>query len=555
MNDLTIVTGIWDLGRENAGAGFERSFDHYKSKFAQLLQADVPMVIFGDDALRSFVLGMRGNRPTDFRERPIEHFRTNFPFYDRVQEIRCDPAWRAQAAWLPNSPQASLELYNPMVMSKMFMLHDASIWNPFATSHLAWIDGAITHTVHPGYFTRDRVLSRVEPLLGKFFFVSFPYMGGNEIHGFARTGMREYCGTDPTFVCRGGFFGGHVDCLADVNDHYYGLLDSSLHAGFMGTEESIFTIMAHEEPDLYDRYPLREEHAGLLQHFFEDVKKAPLPRQHRAAPNTSSATIAGYIVTFNAPDQLAAVLESWTTQFRFDALHIVDNSTDEQDRCVNASLAERYGAQYLTHPNGNCGICGARQLVAEHFASTSFDYCIFIEDDMFLNTPDDIGVCANGMRRHVPGLREVLLKIMASEEYDFLKLSFTEFYGDNRTQFAWYNVPQVLRECQWPDYATLPERGLDPNAPRTQFRNIGMTDGVSYIDGEVYYCNWPHIVSRNGNRKMFLHTKWQNPYEQTWMSHMYQLTIRGVLRPAVLLATPVTHNRFHHYDASLRREN
>jgi hypothetical protein len=54
---------------------------------------------------------------------------------------------------------------------------------------------------------------------------------------------------------------------------------------------------------------------------------------------------------------------------------------------------------------------------------------------------------------------------------------------------------------------------------------------------------------------MFLDTVWEHPFEQTWMSHMYQLTIRGELFPAVLLASVVKHDRFHHYPAEHRREN
>ncbi|HVZ48614.1 MAG TPA: WlaTC/HtrL family glycosyltransferase [Gemmatimonadaceae bacterium] len=571
MADLTVVTGIWDLDRAHAGNGFARPFSHYTERFAQLLAADIPMVVFGDESLRPFVRDARGGRPTDFRVRPASHFRTHFDFHARVQEIRTSDTWLAQAEWLRESPQATLELYNPMVMSKMFMLHDASLWNPFGTKHFAWIDGAITNTVSPGYFTHDRVFDKVEQFLGTFFFVSFPYTGGGEVHGFGRAGMRTYCGVDPAYVCRGGFFGGHRDCLSEVNEHYYGLLSASLHGGWMGTEESVFTIMAHEEPGLYARYALREEHGGLLAHFFEHVKRAPAlapaPRaapvtgpakarpRRTAVPDVSDKTVAGYVVTFNAPDQLAALLESWTRSFRFDALYVLDNSTDDAARAANALVAAPFGATMLAHPKGNGGICGGRQFVAEHFDASPYDYCVFLEDDMFLNAASDTGVCRNGFRRSIPNLREVLLRIMGREGFDFLKLSFTELYGDNGTQWAWYNVPQGFRSSRWPEKPDLPVHGLDPEAPLTNFGTIGAVDGVAYADGEVYYSNWPQIVSRAGNRRMFLDTVWRHPYEQTWMSHMYQLTLKGALRPAVLLASIVTHDRFHHYDAGLRREN
>lgn len=145
---------------------------------------------------------------------------------------------------------------------------------------------------------------------------------------------------------------------------------------------------------------------------------------------------------------------------------------------------------------------------------------------------------------------------MIKEEFDFLKLSFTEVYMDNNIQTSWYNVPQHIRDRDWPHYNKLPQTGLDPNSPRTIFKHIErLEDGLAYITGDIYYANWPMIVSREGNKKMFIDTTWSHPYEQTWMSHMYQLTKQDKLTPGCLLASPVIHDRFKHYAANDRREN
>ena len=53
---------------------------------------------------------------------------------------------------------------------------------------------------------------------------------------------------------------------------------------------------------------------------------------------------------------------------------------------------------------------------------------------------------------------------------------------------------------------------------------------------------------------MFIDTKFQSPFENTWMSFMYQLVKKGELNPALLLLTPIEHNRFHHYERGLRKE-
>ena len=63
------------------------------------------------------------------------------------------------------------------------------------------------------------------------------------------------------------------------------------------------------------------------------------------------------------------------------------------------------------------------------------------------------------------------------------------------------------------------------------------------------------IVSKEGNKKMFIDTKWAHPYEQTWMSQMFQDTRSKKLKPAVLLASPVNHNRIIWYKPEERREN
>jgi hypothetical protein len=144
---------------------------------------------------------------------------------------------------------------------------------------------------------------------------------------------------------------------------------------------------------------------------------------------------------------------------------------------------------------------------------------------------------------------------MIREKYDFMKLTYTEVYMDNNIQVSWYNVPADIRTSHWPDYDQLPVNGLDPNCPRTQLKTIEVFEELSVLAGEIYYCNWPMIVSKQGNRKMFLATKWDHPYEQTWMSHMYQETVKGNLNPAVLLAAPINHNRIVWYKPEERREN
>jgi len=548
-NNLTVVTGIWDLRRDEAGEGFKRPFSHYLNKFVELLKTDINLAIFIESKYEDIVWKYRDRSNTVVYIKEVDDFRNKFDGYNLVQKIRKDEKWLSQAGWLRNSTQATLELYNPMVMSKMFMLHDVSIFNPFNTDYFIWLDGGITNTVHPGYFTHDNILDKINPYLKKFFFLSFPYETNLEIHGFEYNAIKRYSSSDVVnYVCRGGLFGGHKDYISKANGMYYGLLMSSLNEGYMGTEESIFTIMSYLDTNNYNRFMIGSN--GMISAFCEALKN-----DNVVIDNKKDASVALYVVTFNSPSQFEALVKSWQKNSKYvtnTTNYVLDNSTDLTTTEEYLELCKKYNFTHIK--KDNVGICGGRQFVAEHFDTTDHDYYIFLEDDMLLNDPTS-ELCANKFTKYVDNLYDRLLDIMKKEEYDFLKMSFTEFFGDNKTQWAWYNVPQNVREKIWPNKNRLPINGLDPDAPLTNFKNIKHLNGVTYADGEVYYCNWPQIVSRKGNYKMFLETKWAHPFEQTWMSFMYQQSIEGKIKSAVLLASPINHHRFAHYDSKLRKES
>lgn len=549
----TIVTGIWDLKRDTLSDSFKRPFKHYLDRFAELLETDSPMIIFIEKKYESFIWERRDPENTSVIIKEVDDFKTWFEFYDKVQAIRSNPDWYNKASWLAESTQAGLELYNPMVMSKMFMLNDACISNPFNTDYFLWVDGGITNTVHQGYFTHDKVINKIHRYLQKFLFVCFPYEN-YEIHGFDHESLRQYCNVDKTTrVARAGVFGGHKKYISKVNELYYAYLKSTLEENQMGTEESIFTILTYKHEDLIDRTMIRDD--GLFDCFFENLKNdtVELITTRKTRPVDELKTYL-YVITYNSPEQFLKLCENWSETEWFDKCTkvVLNNSTDLSTTEDYEAIFDLYGFEH--HKKDNIGICGGRQWVAEHFDKTDGDYYIFLEDDMYIHTSFQ-GLCKSGFTTYVPDLFYKTHMIMEKHGFNFLKFCFSEFFGDNKTQWAWYNVPQDVRERYWPEKKHLPASGLDPNAPLVKYNNIYNFDGLAYADGEIFYCNWPQLVSREGNVKMFLTEKWQHPFEQTWMSYMYQQTVAGELYPAILLATPCYHDRFVYYEASERREN
>jgi len=557
MSNITLVTGIWDIGRGTLTEGWSRPYQHYLDKFSKLLEVDENMIIFGDEELQKFVFQKRSESNTQFILKPLSWFKNN-DYFNNIQNIRTNEEWLSRSGWLRDSTQARLEMYNPLVMSKVFLLHDAKIMDKFDSEYMFWIDGGITNTVHPGYFTHDKVLDKLSKYISKFSFISFPYAAETEIHGFEYNKLNSIAGDNVNKVSRGGFFGGPKSSITDINSIYYGLLMSTLDEGYMGTEESIFSIMAYKHADLINYFEI--ESNGLINKFFEDLKNDTLKPKSEgkvSVENTLDTNKVGlYVITFNSPNQFETLIKSMLEYDKDFILKpkkfLLDNSTDLSTTPRYKELCEEYNFEHIK--KDNIGIVGGRVFVAEHFDEQDLDAYFFYEDDMeFYPKKDE--VCRNGFNRFVSNLYSKSLQIIKKENFHFLKLNFTEFYGSNDVQFSWYNVPQSFRESNWPEKPKLPVQGLDPNAPNTVFKNIKSYQGLPYASGEIYLANWPILLTKEGNYKCYLETKWAHPFEQTLMSYCYQETIKGNINPGILLLTPTEHRRFEFYSADLRKES
>ncbi|MEM7193920.1 MAG: WlaTC/HtrL family glycosyltransferase [Pseudomonadota bacterium] len=526
QSDVTYVTGLWDLSRPGRDFG-----SHYLHYFSQLLELDIALYIFADESLKDWVFERRSEKNTVFHGfslDEIKHFYQDH--WDATQKIRTDSEWQSQAEWLRQSPQATLEFYNPIVQSKLPWLNDVTFFDPFKSEEYFWIDAGITHTV------RADLLSEVlgMPRSNRFIFLTYPHHGDSEIHGFDRTGMNQYCNMNfVDRISRGGFFGGDKFHINTLNGIYHELLKETQDAGYMGTEESIFTIMSYRHPEIIKTFELEN---GLLQPYFEDLRSHSLTQE----------TIL-YIQTYNTPEQVRCLLESMN-QYDPDLLKrpkvvLLDNSDDPEVEAGYQSLCGEF--PFIERlKRDNPGITGGRVLAAEHFETTDAVQYLYFEDDMMLF--DGHSTDRQGFPRRIDGLYQKLCKIMEAEGFDFLKLNFQELYAINTTNTAWFNVSQRVRQKAWPDTSSGP--------PYTQFDRIKSMYGLAYASGDIFYANWPHIMSRSANRRIFLDQKIQHPSEHNVMAHCYELWMQGDLNVAVLLASPIEHNRIHDYDRTARKE-
>lgn len=389
----TLVTGLWDIGRENLSDRWSRSFSrHYLVNFKNLLEhikrfddPSVNVIIFGEKNLKDFLVenkvisSFSSDPKILFIERSLTWFKQN-EYYDFIQKIRNDSSWVSRAGWLKYSVQAKLELYNPIVMSKIFLLNDAKLLDPFNSDYLFWIDAGITNTVSPHFFTSSNsskrcVVSEIPKIMNKtdFMFICFPYQAAavdGEIHGFEYAKINEMTMSTVDKVARGGFFGGKKDAIQRANGIYYDLLLSTLKSGLMGTEESLFTILVYNFPEIFSFFKI--ESNGLIYKFFEDVRNNQVEclQQSKTVRKTLSLTAAAakspqmiddeakkqrvglYVITFNSPKQFETLLismEKYDKDFIREPKRkiLLDNSTDLSTTPKYASLCKKYGFEHI----------------------------------------------------------------------------------------------------------------------------------------------------------------------------------------------------------------
>ena len=185
----------------------------------------------------------------------------------RLHETTAPRRWAAfglraelEAAWAatprPQRPSLDACVTN---LTKMGMLHDQSIWNPYGTRHLVWLDSDVAASVHPAYFTQERLLDRLPYLLQRFLVLKRP------------SAVSDAAGTADAARVQGQLFGGELGEIAHVNALYYQRLDQCLRQGVLPTAESLFTRLLDEHPDRFDRFVLQDN--GLLGLLFAEMRR------------------------------------------------------------------------------------------------------------------------------------------------------------------------------------------------------------------------------------------------------------------------------------------
>jgi len=210
QRDITIVTGILDIGREHISGKTigRRKFKIYLRSLNKIMRMNVAMIIYIQKKYEHIVWKKRKKENTQVILIKSSELK-KFPYFKEIQKIQKSKEWVSQVSWLKESPQYQLKYYNPLVMSKLYWLKDASKNNLFNTKYFIWLDGGICHSVSGKFFRKKKSFVNKIENLNKFLLLNFPLPKGNEIHGFELRKCEEYAKSKIRRVARAGIFGGN----------------------------------------------------------------------------------------------------------------------------------------------------------------------------------------------------------------------------------------------------------------------------------------------------------------------------------------------------------
>eukprot|EP01100_Stratorugosa_tubuloviscum_P013325 TRINITY_DN6616_c0_g1_i1.p1 TRINITY_DN6616_c0_g1~~TRINITY_DN6616_c0_g1_i1.p1 ORF type:complete len:380 (+),score=151.95 TRINITY_DN6616_c0_g1_i1:54-1193(+) len=301
-DEITYVFGIFNinrrahLGKSGSDYKFEDDYVNQVIYFLNFLKP-YPTQIFLERKYYDFIKPHLHNRSrVIFHE--VSDLRA-YKYYDRIEKIRNSGTWTAITRWLASVPQGYSDLYNPIVMQKIYFLLRTARTNPFNTKYFSWLDsgGICSPTIR--LYGKEYIDFKIKTNLdeNKFFITRSPYRGAGEIHGCEQKYIVKLGIPAINHVCKGWIMGGTLPAIEKLYSLYDNLINTTLSLGCLGTEETIFSIAHDLRPDLFNAFnnsePYNQWQDNVCKFFVEpkeDEEKRQLLRKNKTVTFISSST-------------------------------------------------------------------------------------------------------------------------------------------------------------------------------------------------------------------------------------------------------------------------
>lgn len=256
--DITLVTAFVDLERH------DRNFDHYLNGVSHILKTRHPIIVYCPEKYFDKVRQLRGSNHLILKKFDIDDIEAS-GYFDQIQQIINKDEWVNQSEWMKDSVIKSKH-YIALTLLKQRLLEHSLQYN--SSTYHYWIDSGlynsygITEPIDTFYFTKIPK--------DKFFITSFPYYTDSEIHGYNIDGMTRSAGYKPKYVCRASIFGGTKNQIKKITQLYNEELKWSLDNRYIGTEESIYTVLSMKHKQEFTVFEMPN---GDIKHFMNLLRK------------------------------------------------------------------------------------------------------------------------------------------------------------------------------------------------------------------------------------------------------------------------------------------
>jgi len=230
--DFTLVTAAINIGRRHGNISFE---DDYVGNLRHILSLRCPVVIHLQKQYVPLVEPFLHKRAT-IRIKDVADLE-DFKHAAAIEALRTSDTWAgSHKAYNP----AKMQHYNALVMSKLYWLAEVAQEDPFKTKDFLWIDAGLCVR----FVDAPLQLQDVRSLLNRFlvYAMHYSYADGGDVHGFPQEAHVKFAGTGASQLLRGNIFGGSADAVRDAVAEFDRVIQQTLEAGYMGTEESAMTV-------------------------------------------------------------------------------------------------------------------------------------------------------------------------------------------------------------------------------------------------------------------------------------------------------------------------
>ena len=261
MSKVTVVSAVFNINRVDG-----REWDEYLKWFDITLKLKVPMVLYVEEDLRSFIEERRGDLPTKIITYPVDQI----PFYqwqDDIQNILDSDSYKEKMSDT-NRIECQQAMYSVIQYAKFPWIGRAVEENHFESEYFFWLDAGGSRffedvNLDNEYPSKEALKSLEE--MGESFLVQMNTEYYKDLATADELSL-DYLYDNRSYVL-GSMFGGHANSCLKVQEMILDILKEEMIAkGSINNEQIALGYLIKKYPDEFAVYERTNgKHMDLFQ--------------------------------------------------------------------------------------------------------------------------------------------------------------------------------------------------------------------------------------------------------------------------------------------------